>query len=799
MLQNSSDGNIYYETEVVSSFKAVSKFLNGVVVVVSLAVILGWLVFPSFIDSLPSGYVPFRIEVSFAFLLLSGSLLLLPKNKNPNAVLNGLSFFLSVSALLFGLIGLAQVAPAWRENVGRLNLPNLPFLTALNVVLLSLSLLSAPSSTLRKLSQFFGIVVLLTAFASFVRYVFGTSSNTLEDLLTFVLFLFLAISAIFVRPEEGITEGTASQSGVGLVTRRLMVTTALLPVLICYLILVGEKFGFYDGNLGLAFVAVFLTFMLTLIVWVNTNYLNYTFGQALDKERSVSLTNQFKDFSLQLEKSKIELAGKSRDLKEDKGRLKDIFDNSPNLVFIKNKQGFFEFINQKFETVFHVSHVQIRGKTGIGFFPRDILEGLSASDSKVFDQQEIVNVEERVIQEDGVTHTYFVTKFPLLDDQGKPWAVCGIGSDITDLKDYEDVLIQERVKKEAIIDSIGDGLIATDSGGRLILMNKACQEMLGWGFGDFTEKAWAAKVRVEDEAGNFVEEGGRCLIRALKSTRRVFCDEHYYVRKDGSRFPVAIIATPIVFQGSVIGAIETFRDISRERDLERAKSDFVFMVSHELKAPMTAIKGGLAVVLKGDYGALSEPLSDVLKKMSDYVGRLLNLVEDVLSLSRIESGVLKPDVKKIKTDSVILELVNSLKVLSSKKGLDLIINGLSGEEVLADPVLVNEVMTNLISNAIKFTDKGGVKVYSQTDKGYLEICVKDTGIGISPNDQGKLFKKFQQISTPKAGRPPGTGLGLYISREMARLMGGDLWVKSSLEGKGSVFAFSVPLADSSQN
>lgn len=804
--KSGSDGGISYETEIVSSLKLLSKFLIAAVLIFSVSVILAWVFFTPLVQILPTGFSLFKIEVAVAFIFLCLSLWLILANRTSDTFKTVVSIFLSLAVLLIGLVFLSTHVPAGNNLIEDLlvnitrgviapsNIPNVPLSTVLNFIFLSISIVLAAGHRFRKASQFFGVVVLLNSIVFLTYRLFGLNGNYGVEIFTPASFILLGISALFVKPEEGITVVIASQSSVGIFARRLMVMALLLPIFVCYLVLMGQKLNYFSINFGLAFLAIFMTFISAFIIWVGTNYLQDATEKKIEEERRISLSQQFSAFSLQLERSKVELETANKDLKDSQERLKTVFDNSPNIVFIRNKQGFYEFINKKFEVVFHVSNDKIRGKTGVGFFPRDVIEGLGVNEGSVFDRGDIVNVEEKMTQDDGVIHTYFVTKFPLFDGSGKPRAVCGIGTDITSIKDYENVLISEKIKKEAILDSVGDGLIATDPGGKLILMNRACQEMTGWNLTDFADGSWTTKVVMEDENNILVVESSRPTTRALTTKEKIFCDSYYYVRKDGSRFPTATTATPIIFHGEVIGAIESFRDITKERELDRAKDEFVSMVSHELKAPMTAIKGGLAVILKGDYGSVGKELGEILTKMFDYVGRLLNLVEDILKVSRIEAGALKPALGKIEIKSVVVGLVDSLQVLASEKNIKLTMEDFSDRDVWADPTLVNQVVTNLISNAIKFTDKGSVTVFSRVNGDYLEICVRDTGVGILLANQGKLFGKFQQIPSNKVGRPQGTGLGLYISRHLARLMGGDLWIDSSEEGKGSVFAFSVPLA-----
>ena len=560
-----------------------------------------------------------------------------------------------------------------------------------------------------------------------------------------------------------------------------------------YLTLLGERAGLYSGTYGLFLVVLWNLAGTVLSFWAIAIYL-----EAREKQKSQSISSgnsvaSFSTYSVASEKAKLELETRNKDIQSNQDRLKSVFAASPNLVFIINRDGFFEFINKRFETVFHVDGALIHGKTGVGYLPREVAASWTGLDRSILDQGQTLSSEQKVRQDDGLSHTYFITKFPLLDETGRPRAICGIGTDITDIKDYQNYLIQEKIKEEAILNSVGDGIVATDSNGKLLLLNKACEEMTGCSACDIEGASWTQVVRMESESGQVVEESARPLTQALTQKKKIISSDSYYVKKDGTRFPVSIIATPVIFEDKVIGAVGTFRDITREKELERAKDDFVSMVSHELKAPMTAIRGGLAVVLKGDYGELSGGLKSVLSRMFDYMGRLLNLSESILKVSKIESGALKVNPVAVNVDALISDVYVNLKILADKKKIKLQKGDISSREVSGDSILIGEILTNLVNNAAKFTAAGSVKIYTKENGGFLDIYVQDTGAGIPEDEQGKLFGKFQQISS-SLGRPEGTGLGLYLSRGMARQMGGDLRLFDSREGEGSTFVLSLPLA-----
>lgn len=762
------------------------------------------------IDNLPPSLYAINSSTAMLFALCGVCLLLLQNFPAKNKFFYLLSFVFDLVIIFLSLIPLSglKFAADLQDPAPIVNILNFLYsidifrqtqIDSLSFILLAVSLLIFPISRLRKLSQFFSLLIFVFYGVILLAQLFGVSNlhlvlmNPPSVPWVSLGFVILSLADIFIRPEDGLTSILVKESFGGVMLRRL------LPLLVISLsfggyIILRVEWGYLFGPAYSLFLLVTwgLAFMF-FSAWAIAVYLDKLEKEKVKMRNLSEPRQQFVAYSLASEKSRLELETKNRNIKDSQDRLKNVFASSPNLVFIKNSQGFFEFVNKRFETVFKVDSSSILGKTGFGFLPQEVSDGWSQNDRAILDLGKTVSLEQKVRQDDGLNHTYFVTKFPLLDDSGRPKAICGIGTDITDIKEYQSHLIQEKIKEEAILNSVGDGIVALDSEGKLLLMNSSCSAMTGFSTADLANSTWTQVVNMADEDGKIVDVNSRPMTQALVEKSRVVSSDFYYIRKDGTRFPVSIIVTPMIFDGRVAGVVEAFRDVTKEKQLERAKDEFVSMVSHELKAPMTSVQGGLAVILKGDYGALSEELKPILSRMLEYVGRLLNLVEDILKVSKIESGALKVTFVKVSLDPVVTEVCTNLKVLADKKNIQLNKGEISSKEVSGDPVLITEIVTNIINNSIKFTETGGVAVYAREDGSLLNLYVQDTGVGIPKDEQAKLFGKFQQIST-SSGRPAGTGLGLYLSKGMAQSMGGDLKLSDSIVGKGSTFVLSLPLA-----
>jgi len=258
--------------------------------------------------------------------------------------------------------------------------------------------------------------------------------------------------------------------------------------------------------------------------------------------------------------------------------------------------------------------------------------------------------------------------------------------------------------------------------------------------------------------------------------------------------PVMILALASLGALALVVIVAVYLFI-RLKISEKISSDYISKTAHELKTPMSAIKGYLSMILRGDFGPVKKDLKEPLENMSDSTENLLTLTNDVLDVSRIKSNKLKLTFSKFSIGKLIDEVVEELIPLAKEKNIELKNVSKKVETmVYADESRVKEILINLVGNAIKFTQKGGVEISTESEKKNVKVYVKDTGVGISKDSQDKLFKKFEELGK-KSENPTGTGLGLYISKEIAKKMGGDLWLKKSEEGVGSVFAFSVPTSD----
>lgn len=395
--------------------------------------------------------------------------------------------------------------------------------------------------------------------------------------------------------------------------------------------------------------------------------------------------------------------------------------------------------------------------------------------------------------------TFFVTVFQNItyqkqtakDLSNSMIAARNVMEDLIEASTKEAILIKDLNKFKLAMDNVSESIVITDPEGIAIYANKATEKITGYKIKDIISKKngtlWKKPMPVEYY---------KSLWHTIKDKKQVFRGEIQNKRKTGEIYTAAINISPILNKKAEIEFFVSIeRDISKEKEIERAKSEFVSIASHELRTPLTAIDGLVSMILDGEYGMVNEGLKQPLKDVNISSERLIHLVNDLLSLSRIQAGKLKFTLSEFSISHVITETVHLLQPVSKQKGLSLTATMIKPVLVQCDINKLKEILNNLIGNSCKFTIKGGIIVSTIELDETLEIHITDTGIGITKENQDKLFGKFQQLETDQ-GRVGGTGLGLNISKTMACKMGGDLWVKESEIGVGSTFVFSVPKAAS---
>jgi PAS domain S-box-containing protein len=360
-------------------------------------------------------------------------------------------------------------------------------------------------------------------------------------------------------------------------------------------------------------------------------------------------------------------------------------------------------------------------------------------------------------------------------------------------------LEMSRAKEEAILLSIGDGLLVTDEKGNIIIINKRAEKLLGVESKKVVGKVFSEAMLLVDEKGKPIAPERHPARMALMGSATTATGPVYYdMRKDKTKFAMAIMATPVLLDGKVIGTIKIFRDITDEREIDKAKTEFVSLASHQLRTPLSAVNWYAEMLLAGDAGALNEKQKKYLDEVYRSNQRMVELVNALLDVSSLELGTFVMEPKSTDICKLAQDVIDEQKPqISAKKLLFSFLCKKRTVRMQVDPKHLRMVVQNILSNAVKYTPEGGkiVLSISSADKKNILLKISDTGYGIPKHQQDKIFTKLFRADNVRDKDTDGTGLGLYIVKSIVENSGGKVWFKSPGEmgSKGTVFYVTLPL------
>ncbi len=492
---------------------------------------------------------------------------------------------------------------------------------------------------------------------------------------------------------------------------------------------------------------------------------------------------------------------------EEMRKLSSAIEQSPTTVVITDSQGTIEYVNPQFTEM-----TGYTVKEAIGQNPR-VLKAPNAHPAEFYQtlwetissgkqwRGELCNK-----KKDGTLFWESAAISPVRDEQNKITHYVAVKEDITELKRIRKAVEAQKAFLETTLDSLAHPFYVIDANSyEVVMMNSVAREQGGQ----------AAKTCHKLTHGSDQPCSGEkdpCPLDEIKRTKKPVTVEHIHYDADGNEIIVEVHGYPIFdAAGEVIQMIEYSLDITERKKLQqelqqakemaedatKAKGDFLANMSHEIRTPMNAIIGMNHLLQKTE---LNDKQLNFVTKVNRAAHNLLGIINDILDFSKIEAGKLDIENIEFELDEVMDNLANLTSTKAQDKGLELIFNidVEVPDKLVGDPLRLGQILLNFVGNAVKFTEQGeieiAVKLISKTEH-EAEICfsVRDTGIGLTEEQQGKMFQSFSQADTTTTRKFGGTGLGLAISKKLVKMMHGEIGLKSEY-GIGSEFFFNIKLA-----
>jgi PAS domain S-box-containing protein len=342
-----------------------------------------------------------------------------------------------------------------------------------------------------------------------------------------------------------------------------------------------------------------------------------------------------------------------------------------------------------------------------------------------------------------------------------------------------------------VIATMAEGLVAVDVEGNITMVNRALEELSGFGRSELLGQRFVSRL--------FPGQDREKAIEAIEKARGegVLRDADLNLNRfDGKEVAVSLSAATLRdSEGKPQGMVIILHDMSKEREAERLKSEFISTISHELRTPLTSIEGFVSLILGGKVGEVPAKQQDFLKIVQTQSKHLGDLIKNLLDFSRFVTGKMEIEKHPVSVESIINEVVSAMSAQFQTKGFKVDIEVEKGmPQVPGDGEKLGMVLSNILGNALKFNEgQGKVKVIAKRQNDNIFVSVTDNGIGVAKENIGKLFRRFYQVDSTLTRKIGGAGIGLAISREIVLAHGGKIRAESQGLGKGSAFSFTIPI------
>ena len=375
-------------------------------------------------------------------------------------------------------------------------------------------------------------------------------------------------------------------------------------------------------------------------------------------------------------------------------------------------------------------------------------------------------------------------------------------------------LQDETQRFKVIIETIEDGVVLIDSNQQILLMNPGAGLLCGWAPEDAAGISAASIIKFVNDKGEPIEDENNPLLNIFNTGLSIKRDNIYLLNKDNRQVSIALNVSPLMGNNATVSAaVIVMRDVTKEKEEEQQRADFISTASHEMRTPVAAIEGYLALALNEKVANIDSKARGYLEKAHNSTQHLGSLFQDLLTSAKAEDGRLTSNPVVIELGEYLDKIYSDLKLAADKNGLEMefrassntsinaTIDSEGGERVIrplyyvyADPERLREVINNLFDNAVKYTPEGKISLGITGNKQVVQCYIKDTGPGIPAEDVPHLFQKLYRVDNSATRTIGGTGLGLFICRKIIELYDGQIWVESTL-GKGSSFLFNLPRLD----
>ncbi len=494
---------------------------------------------------------------------------------------------------------------------------------------------------------------------------------------------------------------------------------------------------------------------------------------------------------------------------KERSLLRTLIDNLPNGVFVKDREYRKIIVNpiHTIEVMGHLKHlgmnaeIDILGKTDFEVFPEKLAKKFFTDDQKIVrDGLVILNNEGLGYYEDGKQQWLLVSKIPLRDKNGEIIGMVGVTTDITERRYAEEALKTSEQKFRTIFDNASDGMFLLDPEARKFVMcNLACLKMLGYSNKEFLNLDIAA-IHPSEELSFIFEQ----LEKTLKGEEEIRRDIKFK-RKDGTIFSADLSPTRVTIADKSRVLI-VFRDITerlfietelrtakeKAEESDKLKTAFLQNMSHEVRTPLNGIIGFSDMITNPDL--TTEKREQYFKIIRNSGDQLVAIVNDIITVATIEAGQEKPHEKESDINKLLQSIKSQYFPQIETKNLSFsVTSALTDDEtfVLVDETKLHQILSNLVSNAIKFTTEGYIKIDCRLEGNYIKFTIEDTGIGILPEKHEIIFDRFFQIDYSETRSYGGTGLGLSIVKSYVHYLNGEIYLDSK-PGKGSTFYFTIP-------